>query len=61
MNAERIVAVALLTQRDLDLIGTGFRRLFTVDEPDAFADLLAQLDTISAGPPHGPDDFSRSK
>ncbi len=33
MTEERIVAVGLLTQRDLDVLGSGFRRLFTVEEP----------------------------
>ena len=51
MTEERIVAVGLLTQRELDVLGTGFHRLFSVaidDEDDGFADLLAQLDKINA-------------
>lgn len=52
MTKDRIVAVGLLTQRDLDVLGTGFHRLFAVaaddDEGDDFADLLAQLDNIDA-------------
>lgn len=52
MTKERIVAVGLLTQRELDVLGTGFHRLFSVavddDEDDGFADLLAQLDKIDA-------------
>ena len=47
---DRIVAVGLLTQRDLDVLGAGFHRLFSVaddnDEEDGFADLLAQLEKI---------------
>lgn len=49
---ERIVAVGLLTQRDLNVLGTGFHRLFSIeaddDEDGGFADLIAQLDMIDA-------------
>lgn len=52
MTKDRIVAVGLLTQRDLEVLGTGFHRLFSVnaddDEDDGFADLIAQLDKIDA-------------
>lgn len=52
LTKERIVAVGLLTQRDLDVLGTGFHRLFAVDadedDDDGFADLIAQLDKIDA-------------
>lgn len=51
MTKDRIVAVGLLTQRDLDVLGTGFNRLFPVDSDDGldgFADLIAQLDKIDA-------------
>jgi hypothetical protein len=50
LTKDRIVAVGLLTQRDLDVLGTGFHRLFSIDddEDDAFADLMAQLDKIDA-------------
>jgi len=41
---ERIVAVGLLTQRDLDLLGSGFRRAFRVDETPCFDELLAAID-----------------
>ncbi|MBN3538276.1 hypothetical protein [Sphingomonas pseudosanguinis] len=43
-----IVAVGLLTQRDLDVLGTGFRRSFPVREDTAFDDLLHALDSIEA-------------
>jgi hypothetical protein len=52
LTKDRIVAVGLLTQRDLEVLGTGFHRLFSVnaddDEDDGFADLIAQLDKIEA-------------
>jgi hypothetical protein len=45
------VAVTLLSERDLDALGTGFYRLFSIadddDEDDAFAELLARLDKLS--------------
>ena len=41
---ERIVAIGLLTQRDLDLLGNGFRRAFRVDESPCFEELLAKID-----------------
>ncbi len=52
LKKDRIVAVGLLTQRDLDVLDAGFHRLFSVvdndDEDDGFADLLARLDKIDA-------------
>lgn len=58
MTQDRIVAVALLTQRELDVLGTGLRRMFAVDDAGAFADLLAQLNRIeleaTPAPPQGP-------
>jgi hypothetical protein len=52
LTKDRIVAVGLLTQRDLDVLGTGFDRLFSVDmaSEDGFADLMAQLDRIAPVP-----------
>lgn len=57
VTKERIVAVGLLTQRDLDVLGTGFHRRFPIeaDENDdgGFAELITQLDkidTITADP-----------
>ena len=41
---ERIVAIGLLTQHDLDLLGSGFRRAFKVDADPCFDDLLAAID-----------------
>ncbi|QXT36936.1 hypothetical protein KV697_06465 [Sphingomonas sanguinis] len=45
---DAIVAVGLLTQRDLDVLGSGFRRSFPVHEDTAFDDLLQALDSIEA-------------
>lgn len=42
--SDRIVAVGLLTARDLEVLGTGFRRAFPVDPETEFDDLLAAID-----------------
>jgi hypothetical protein len=41
---DRIVAVALLTQRDVDLLGPTFERLWPVDEAPCFPELLRAID-----------------
>lgn len=41
---ERIVAVGLLTERDLSLLGEGFRRIYRLDEKHDFVELLARID-----------------
>lgn len=41
---ERIVAIGLLTQHDLDLLGSGFRRVFHVDDTPSFEELLSAID-----------------
>ena len=43
-ESERIVAVGLLTQTDLDVLGQGFRRAFRIDSDPCFDDLLAAID-----------------
>jgi hypothetical protein len=43
---DRIVAVGLLTQHDLNVLGTGFRRMYTVEDGDVFTDLLEKLNEI---------------
>ena len=44
MEPRKIVAVGLLTQRDVDLLGHGFSRLWPVDETPCFTDLLQAID-----------------
>lgn len=39
-----IVAIGLLTEQDLSLLGSGFRRAFRVDDTPAFDELLAAID-----------------
>jgi hypothetical protein len=41
---ERIVAVGLLTQREVDLLGHGFSRLWPVDKTPCFTDLIEAID-----------------
>jgi hypothetical protein len=41
---ERVVAVGLLTQRDLDILGDSFNRLWPVDETPCFEGLLRAID-----------------
>lgn len=44
MPTDHIVAVGLLTQADLDLLGSGFKRLWPLDEAPCFAELLQAID-----------------
>lgn len=50
MAKEEIIAIGLLTRRDLAALGSGFTRHFPVPRDDAFADLIAQLDRVSVEP-----------
>jgi hypothetical protein len=42
--SERIVAVGLLTRRDLNLLGPTFDRAWPVEEAPAFNELLRAID-----------------
>ena len=44
MAEQRIVAVGLLTQRDVEVLGNGFSRLWPVDQTPCFTDLLQAID-----------------
>ncbi len=44
MPDNRIVAVGLLTQPELDLLGQRFTRLWPVDEAPHFEDLIEAID-----------------
>jgi hypothetical protein len=41
---ERIVAVALLTEQDLDLLGPAFDRAWPVEQATSFEELLRAID-----------------
>jgi hypothetical protein len=43
-DQEPIVAVGLLTQTDLNLLGSGFRRAFMIDDTPCFEELLNAID-----------------
>jgi hypothetical protein len=43
-KSPQIVAIGLLTQRDLDILGQGFDRAFPIDEELVFEDLLQAID-----------------
>jgi hypothetical protein len=40
----RFVSVGLLTQRDLDVLGSGFRRAFPLNSTTDFTSLLIEID-----------------
>ncbi len=44
MAGQRIVAVGLLTRRDVDMLGNTFDRLWPVDETPCSASLLQAID-----------------
>jgi hypothetical protein len=41
---ERIVAVGLLTQREVELLGHGFSRIWPLDDSPCFDELLKAID-----------------
>jgi hypothetical protein len=48
MDQDGIVAIGLLTQGDLTLLGPTFTRLWPVEEAPAFAELLRAIDRADA-------------
>jgi len=44
VNHERIIAVGLLTARDVDTLGPTFERLWPVEETPCFSHLLQAID-----------------
>ena len=44
MTRDRIVAVGLLTQRDVDVLGANLRHIWPVDEAPCFSGLLQAID-----------------
>lgn len=45
---EPVVAIGLLTARDLDILGSGFRRAFPIDDASCFDELLKAIDTADS-------------
>jgi hypothetical protein len=48
MDEDKIIAVALLTQGDLDLLGPTFSRLWPVEEAPGFDELIRAIDAADA-------------
>jgi hypothetical protein len=48
VSHDPIVAVGLLTTRDLDRLGSGFKRCFPVSDDGKFEDLLKAIDEAEA-------------
>ena len=48
MVHDRIIAVGLLTQRDVDVLGANFRHLWPIDEAPCFTQLLKAIDEADA-------------
>lgn len=48
MNDQRIVAVGLLTDQDLELLGNTFKRLWPIENAPAFSELLQAIDEADA-------------
>jgi hypothetical protein len=57
--SERIVAIGLLTRRDLNLLGPTFDRAWPVEEAPAFDELLRAIDQVD-GDSHPPRDRRES-
>ena len=43
-DSPQIVAIGLLTQHELELLGEGFDRAFPIDNENVFEDLLQAID-----------------
>lgn len=52
---QRIVAVGLLTQQDLQSLGPTFTRAWPVDETPCFEELLQRIDEADLGTRQEPD------
>lgn len=48
MTDQRIVAVGLLTNQDLEVLGNTFKRLWPVEQAPAFTELLRAIDDADA-------------
>jgi hypothetical protein len=44
VEQDPIIAIGLLTKRDVDRLGPTFQRIYPVDETPCFGDLLAAID-----------------
>ena len=60
-NSNRFVAIGLLTQRDLDVLGSGFHRAFPLDDRNVFDDLLKAIDAAESKANREPTKRTRAK
>jgi hypothetical protein len=44
MTEERVIAVGLLTERDVQVLGQGFNRLWPVDDTPCFSQIIQAID-----------------
>jgi hypothetical protein len=49
--SNHIIAVGLLSQRDLEALGAGFKRAYPVEDVSCFDDLLKAIDAAEAERP----------
>ncbi|MDQ3077523.1 MAG: hypothetical protein M3Q83_01620 [Pseudomonadota bacterium] len=56
MIKDKIVAVGLLTQRDVDTLGDTFERLWPVDQSPCFTGLLQAIDDADRELRRAPDE-----
>ena len=61
-DEDRVIAIGLLTSRDLETLGAGFSRFYPVDETPCFGELLRAIDEADramriarSAPPTSPD------
>lgn len=43
-DAQRIIALGLLTARDLEILGSNFKRAYPIEETPCFGELLRAID-----------------
>lgn len=60
VTKERIVAVGLLTHRDLNVLGPTFDRVWPVEEAPTFSELLRAIDDADQKLGHIPPPATRS-
>ena len=53
VDRQNIVAIGLLTQKDLDILGSGFRSAIPLEDSPAFEELLRAIDDAER---HAEDD-----
>lgn len=57
-RSKRVVAVGLLCQRDLEVLGAGFKRAYPVENVSSFDHLLKAIDAAEARSPGEPEQGS---